>query len=117
MPVENGRGWTQRLQREPQVPGGASRQQPAILAGVLNPDEERKVTAMRDRARIVHRHDATLTASNADPSPALCIKSPLQSHRAAACDALLSLFVSFLCACPVTNYETHDTAGMPLDRA
>jgi hypothetical protein len=51
---------------------------------------------MRDRARIVHRHDATLTASNADPSPALCIKSPLQSHRAAACDALLSLVVSSL---------------------
>ena len=45
---------------------------------------------MRERVRIARRRDAALTASNADPT-ALSIKSPLQSHRAAACDALFYL--------------------------
>src|SRR6266850_1830636 len=50
---------------------------------------------MRDRARIAHWHDAALTASNAD-RPVVFINAPWQSHRAAACDALLPIVVSSL---------------------
>jgi hypothetical protein len=96
-------------------PGGAFRHRPAVLTGVPDP-ELCETIEMRERVRIAHRHDAVLTASSADPA-CLFIKSPLQSHRAAACDALLSMVVSSLCACPVTTYETHDTADLPLDRA
>jgi len=87
MPVADGRGG--RKARGLYEPGGASRHGPAVLTGVHDP-EPCEIIEMRERVRIAHRHDAALTASNADPT-ALSIKSPLQSHRAAACDALFYL--------------------------
>jgi hypothetical protein len=102
MPVADGRGG--RNARGLYEPGGAIRHGPAVLTGVHDP-ELCETIEMRERVRIAHRHDAVLTASSADPA-CLFIKSPLQSHRAAACDALLSMVVSSLFACPVTTYET-----------
>ena len=100
MPVADGRGG--RNARGLYEPGGAFRHRPAVLTGVHDPE---LCETIEMRVRIAHRHDAVLTASSADPA-CLFIKSPLQSHRAAACDALLSMVVSSLCACPVTTYET-----------
>ena len=112
MPVADGRvGRNARGARY--EPGGAFRHGPALLTGVHDPE---LCEIIEMRVRIAHRHDAVLTASSADPA-SLCIKSPLQSHRAAAGDALLSIVVSSLCACPVTTHEIHDTADLPLDRA
>jgi len=45
-----------------QAPGGASRQQPAILAGILVLEEKRKSIEISDCARIARRHDAALIA-------------------------------------------------------
>jgi hypothetical protein len=90
-------------------PGGAFRHWPAVLIGVHDPECE----TIEMRVRIADRHDAVLTASSADPA-CLFMKSPLQNHRAAACDALLSMVVSSLCACPVTTYETMTPPPCPL---
>jgi hypothetical protein len=89
MPVADGRGG--RNAGGLYEPGGAFRHWPAVLTGVHDPECE----TIEMRVRIAHRHDAVLTASSADPA-CLFIKSPLQNHRAAACDALLSMVVSSL---------------------
>ena len=60
---------------------------------------------MRESVRIAHRRDAALIASIIDPA-ALSIKSPLQSHRAAACDALF-IYSCFVPLC-VPCYDLRD---------
>jgi hypothetical protein len=70
---------------------------------------------MRKPVRIAHRHDAALTASNADPA-SLSIKAPCKVIASPPAMPCLSIVVSSLCACPVTTYEIHDSADLPLDR-
>ena len=115
MPAANEHGLTQRGPGRIQAPEGVSCGEPPVLAGVLGTKEKLEIE-MRDRFCIARRrHDAIVSALNADPA-ALVIKSPLQSHRAASAMPCLSLVVFVPCACPVTTNEIHDTADLPLDR-
>jgi hypothetical protein len=116
MPAANEHGLTQRGPGRIQAPEGVSCGEPPVLAGVLGTKEKLEIE-MRDRFCIARRrHDAIVSALNADPA-ALVIKSPLQSHRAASAMPCLSLVVFVPFACPVTMNEIHDTADLPLDRS
>ena len=95
MPAANGHGVTQRGRGRVQAPDGTSCGEPPVLAGVLGTQIKSEIK-IRDRARIAHRHDAILTALNADPA-ALLIKAPCKvTAPQVRCLVYLGLFSSLL---------------------
>jgi|KBSSwiStaDraftv2_1062776.scaffolds.fasta_scaffold449588_2 hypothetical protein len=89
-----------------QAPGGPSRPDPPVLAGVRGTEEKPEIIEIRDCVCIAHMH----------ADPALVIKAPCKVTAPHLRCPVLSLVVFVPVACPVTMNEIHDTADLPLDR-
>src|SRR4029077_12497929 len=104
-PLQTGR-FDATLTKMLQAPGGPSRPDPPVLAGVRGAEEKPEIIEIRDCVCIGHMH----------ADPALLIKAPCKVTAPHVRCPVLPLVVFVPVACPVTMNEIHDTAGLPLDR-